>query len=228
MFSLPSDSPAPYAVLIFSKAPVSGEVKTRLAKDIGSEAALNVYKAMLKTICQKLSCSSTNEIVWDCYLSASKDLDHPFFSELISDYGLNTHLQSGGDLGKKMQTAMSDLLNHYEKVVIVGGDAISISAEMIEAVFQALDHSDVSLVPAQDGGYIAIAVKKTHPEMFQNIEWGTEQVLTQQLACFEAIDWHCWMSEHLWDLDELEDLQRVKAMPELYTAMLAAGLNPAL
>lgn len=209
------------AVVIFSKAPIAGEVKTRLAKDLGQQRALEVYKAMLRVICKTVS----SDADWDCYLSASKYLDHPFFLDLVSDYDLNTHLQEEGDLGWKMQSAMEELLCKYDKVCIVGGDAISINSELLKKSFGALDANDVSLVPAEDGGYIAIAVKHTDSDMFTDIQWGTEQVLEQQLGCFSSIGWDAWLSSPHWDLDEISDFERVKSMSVLHQSLIEAGLD---
>ncbi|MFC3150023.1 TIGR04282 family arsenosugar biosynthesis glycosyltransferase [Litoribrevibacter euphylliae] len=209
------------AVVIFSKAPIAGEVKTRLAKNLGEKNALLVYKAMLRVICKILSSQGQ----WDCYLSASKELDHPFFRELMDEFDLKTHLQIEGDLGAKMKTAMDDLLGAYDQVAIVGGDAISITSESLETCFDGLSNNDVALVPAEDGGYISIVAKKTDPSMFSDIEWGTEKVLEQQLARFSQMGWDTWLNSRLWDLDELDDFKRVKTMPELYQSMLDAGLS---
>lgn len=212
------------ALVIFSKAPIAGEVKTRLAKDLGNSAALNVYQAMLKTICRTLTQSSR----WDCFLSASKHLDHPFFTSLIKAYGLKTHLQCDGTLGDKMKSTLEVLQSEYEKVIIVGGDAISISECVVDTAFKALDTYDSVLVPALDGGYIAIGATTTHEQMFTGIEWGTERVFAQQKAQFQSIGWRCWFAEPLWDLDELADFERAKSEPELHQKLLDAGLNQAL
>jgi len=210
------------AVIVFSKAPIEGQVKTRLAKTIGDTAALNVYKALLRVVVSEL----VNVASWDCYLSAADELDHPVFKELSNEFNLGLHLQKDGNLGIKMYDCLQEMLEHYDKAIIVGGDAVSISCSVISDVFDHLSSHDLSFVPALDGGYIAIGGQSIHSNMFDGIEWGTEKVLSQQISLLEGLDKSFWLSERYWDLDEFEDFERVKQDSNLYQKMLDAGLNP--
>ena len=212
------------AVIIFSKAPIEGQVKTRLAKSIGDFAALNVYKALLKVVVTEIA----DDRSWDCYLSAASELDHPVFKALSDEFNLGFHLQRDGDLGLKMFDCLQEMLEHYDKAIIVGGDAVSISCSVISQVFDHLSSHAVSFVPALDGGYIAIGAESVHSNMFDGIEWGTEKVLTQQINQLEYLKKSFCLTERYWDLDEYEDFERMKQNATLYQKMLHAGLNPGI
>jgi rSAM/selenodomain-associated transferase 1 len=212
------------AVFVFSKAPELGKVKTRLAKSVGDEAALNVYRALLKTVVE----SVTQPAKWDVYLSAANNLEHPFFNALSDRYSLKHHLQVKGDLGQKMLMCLKQGLTRYQKVIIVGGDAISISSEIIAEMLISLDSADVTITPSEDGGYIAIGAKNTHLDMFNGISWGTSSVFEQQLFILCQVGLECAVQPSGWDLDDLEDFKRVKSNEKYYEVLLGAGLDPCI
>ena len=76
------------------------------------------------------------------------------------------------------------------------------------------------LTPAEDGGYVQIAAKKIQPEVFQNVEWGSEKVMQQTLANTTL---SVALTEKLWDIDLPQDLERLRS--EFYA--LARDLPPA-
>ncbi len=192
------------AVLIFSKAPIAGQVKTRLAKTVGDQAALETYKAMLTVIVERISDLSHTDI----YISAANQLDHPFFIDLMVRYSLKGHLQCEGNLGDKMWSALSQLLKNYQKVVIIGGDALPVMSQHIEEMVTQLNTSDIAVIPSEDGGYVAIGASKVTAGMFDDIAWGTEVVFEQQLQRFEAERLTVWQGKPLWDLDDETDFQK--------------------
>ena len=86
------------ALVIMLKNPVKGKVKTRLAKDVGDDLALDVYKNLLLHT-QKITCN----------IDADKYI---FYSDLVerNDIFDNTtykkYVQCSGDLGPPHQISM--------------------------------------------------------------------------------------------------------------------------
>jgi len=100
--------------------------------------------------------------------------------------------------------------NAYEKVVIVGSDLFDLKPTHIEDAFTALEKNEVVLGPSLDGGYYLLGMKKMHPNIFKNKEWGTDMVLETTLKDLELQN--VKLLEALNDIDTFEDL---KTQPEL-------------
>ena len=102
-------------LLIFCKQPVAGMVKSRLAKKIGDEAAVSVYKNIISYILKQ---NTNNEI--DIVLSCFPDTSHPFFQHCRQTYNLELIEQNGNNLGIRMYHALKTHLSNYKKVVLIG------------------------------------------------------------------------------------------------------------
>lgn len=161
-------------LLIFTRNPELGKVKSRLAVAIGEVKALNVYKALL---------NHTKNITID--LPVTKQV---CYSESIPKEDIWTadiyekKLQHGTDLGEKMHNAFKDGFSKgYEKIVVIGSDCDTLSSELISQAFESLVTRDVVLGPAEDGGYYLLGMKKNISAIFKNKAWGTATVLQDTL-----------------------------------------------
>ncbi|RXG24722.1 TIGR04282 family arsenosugar biosynthesis glycosyltransferase [Leeuwenhoekiella aequorea] len=189
-------------VLIFTRNPELGKVKTRLAAGVGDEAALAIYKFLLE---------HTVSITKD--LSADK---HVFYSEKIRSEDLWNEsnyikkLQYGVDLGARMHKAFEDSFKAgYKKVIIIGSDMYDLSQKDIELAFSELDHHDFVVGPAQDGGYYLLGMTFLLPQLFQNKEWGTETVLEDTLKDLRSHSFK--LLEVRNDVDYYEDIKGIDA-----------------
>ena len=187
-------------LIIFVKNPVLGTVKTRLAKSIGDEAALAVYKDLMQ------KCRRESLIV-----EAKR---HLFYSKQIidkddwSDSNFDKKLQAEGDLGVKISEAFKEVFQSEEKVIVIGSDCYDLTSNIIEEAFQKLDEVDLVLGPANDGGYYLLGTKVFYPSLFDGISWSTETVLNETLDQASKLDLSVAILEELVDLDTLEDLKR--------------------
>lgn len=172
------------AIVICAKNPVLGTCKTRLAATIGEDSALAVYIEFMKYYAQMVS-----EVEADVYIYFANG-----FPNLAGEVGLIWEKyiwrkQVEGDLGKRMFTAMKDLLNEdYEKVVLLGTDCPQMKALDIEKAYDELNDVDVVWGPSEDGGYYLVAFggeAESKKVLFENIEWSTESVLEKSLAACE-------------------------------------------
>ena len=101
-------------LLVFSKNPRLGRVKTRLAKTIGKEKALKVYKALLKK-----TASVLEELKVDIHLYYSDYIEK---DDLFSNVVTQKKRQTGEQLGERMSNAFNEALIDYDKVIIIGTD----------------------------------------------------------------------------------------------------------
>lgn len=187
------------ALIIFVRNPELGKCKTRLAKIIGEQNALEVYKHLLKH-----TASIAKQVPADRYVFYSEHIKREDFWE---NGVFRKKLQKGNTLGERMHNAFIDLLAMgYQKVSIIGSDLLDLDAELIVKAFDTLDVCDVVMGPAQDGGYYLLAMKKLHPKIFLNKEWGTSSVANDTLRDLKNHKLH--LLKELNDIDTFEDLQQ--------------------
>ena len=103
------------AILIFAKAPVSGQVKTRLVPYITAGQAASLHEELTH---DRLRMCTTADLC-DVQLWCSPDTKHLFFSDCRQRYGISLHTQTGKDLGERMSAALQTMLGRYNKVIII-------------------------------------------------------------------------------------------------------------
>ncbi len=189
------------ALIIFAKNPVKGKVKTRLAKDVGDEEALNIYKILLK-----INFAFTKDLDCKKYIYFTDSFDNSIY-----DSRFENKVQADGDLGFKMKSAFNDAFNSkFSKVVIIGTDSPELNKEIISKAFRSLEDFDVVLGPANDGGYYLLGMKKSNDTLFTNIKWSTESVLKETVEKITINNLTYRLLEELIDVDTLDDLNKVK------------------
>jgi len=195
------------ALIIFTRNPELGKCKTRLAKTLGNQAALNIYKHLLKHTAN---------------ISKNVDADrYVFYSERIHQDDLwhtdvfNKKLQQGKDLGERMENAFRELLElGYKKVIIIGSDLLDLNQSLIKKGFQELDNNDAVLGPAEDGGYYLLGMKVLHQTIFKHKHWGTETVRRDTLKDLQ--DYNVFLLKELNDIDTFEDMKHYKELKPFY------------
>ncbi|MBC7651834.1 MAG: TIGR04282 family arsenosugar biosynthesis glycosyltransferase [Deinococcales bacterium] len=158
------------ALIIFVKNPVEGQVKTRLAKAIGNGAAVAVYQHLLQH-----TFLITKNLVVEKFV---------FYGDYINDNDLwlnnlyQKQQQQGFDLGERMKNAFKLILDSgYDKAIIIGSDCYELTQQIIEEAFDDLIITDTVIGPCNDGGYYLLGMKQLIPELFDNIQWSTNDVL---------------------------------------------------
>ena len=189
-------------VVIFVKNLVRGKVKTRLAKEIGEDKALEIYKKLLqKTIETAAGVSNADRQVW-----YSEYADHHDF---IDPSLFRKKMQQGKDLGERMENAFATLFAEgYSHVVIIGSDCPDLAAEQIDHAFTLLGSYPLVVGPARDGGYYLLGMNRLHQSLFDEIPWSTKQVLQETLSRAEEAGLGVGMLAPLSDIDTLEDLKK--------------------
>jgi len=185
-------------LLVFTRNPELGKVKTRLAKGIGEQAALDVYITLLKhteNVLRKINC--------DKRVSYSVKIRH---NDLWDSNMYQKKAQIGANLGARMEHAFLDAFStNYEKVIIIGSDLYDLKPRHLENAIAALDHNDVVIGPAKDGGYYLLGMKRLHKSVFKNKEWGTDTVLKDTLNDLKSAK--VKQLDTLNDIDFAEDLR---------------------
>jgi rSAM/selenodomain-associated transferase 1 len=187
-------------LIIFVKAPISGEVKTRLAADVGEEKALQVYSQLLEITKNIALQFDATRIIW----SNKKWKANPnYWPNEFFEF----HLQNGSNLGEKMANALDyHFKEGYSKLLLIGSDCPEINHAILEEALAALDSFDIVLGPAKDGGYYLIAMKKIHEALFEDKQWSNDQVLAQTIKRAKAKNLSYHLLQTLSDIDNVTDL----------------------
>ncbi|GAB4246190.1 MAG: TIGR04282 family arsenosugar biosynthesis glycosyltransferase [Ekhidna sp.] len=185
--------------MIFVKNLIPGMVKTRLAKDIGIDKALDVYQELVHhthKITKKL------EVDKAVYYSEYVEIEDVWDN---GDFKLTS--QKGFSLGEKMSNAFDEAFDSYSKVVIIGSDCYDLSSKHIKLAFEMLEENDVVVGPAKDGGYYLLGMKEYLPQLFKDKEYSTDTVLKELLQEAEELELSVYKLPELNDVDTLEDLK---------------------
>ena len=162
------------ALLIFTRNPEMGKCKTRLAATVGDDAALHIYKFLLRHTAE-----ITETLKVDKFVYYSEGLHT---EDVWDDNRYTKRTQHGNDLGARMENAFAEVFaSGYRKVIIIGSDLYDLSQTDLENAFQKLNDHDFVVGPAEDGGYYLLGMKSLKPELFAHKNWGTETVLEDTL-----------------------------------------------
>ena len=189
-------------LIIFSKSPDRGKVKTRLIPQLGIYKATRIYKELLgNTIKTAINANYSELQIW-----VDGDINHIYLTQLKKRYGIKLYQQTGNNLGQRMSNAFDKVLNKFTHAVLIGSDCPQINKFDLNKASQYLsENTDVVLGPATDGGYYLIGLKSNNNKLFQNIKWGQASVFGKTCETISNLGWKkkC-LSEH-WDLDRSSD-----------------------
>ncbi len=194
-------------LLVFAKAPIPGQVKTRLAGQLGARGAALLYQQLLRRTLHIARAARLGPVELWC----APDTRHGFFNACRRQYGVRLRPQGTGDLGQRMNRALHRTLADGHPAVLIGGDGASLGAEELRAAFEYLAAGRAAVLgPAADGGYVLVGLSQPCPEIFRGIAWGTETVLgaTRRRFARAGVDWAELPSG--WDVDVPADLRRLR------------------
>ena len=200
-------------VAVFAKAPVPGEVKTRLIPLLGAQDAAELHA----TLVRRALAVAREAAIGPLSLWCMPETGHPFFAACAEEFGATLQEQRGGHLGERMARAFERLLA-AGPALLVGADCPSLSAADLHAAATSLATHDAVLQPAEDGGYVLVGLAKAVPGLFEGIHWGEANVMRDsrvrlRTACAT------WREMPVrWDVDRPEDYRRLLA-----SGLLAEG-----
>lgn len=188
------------ALIVFVKAPVLGQVKTRLAREIGAVAATLLYRRLTAEVLRRV----TGDRRWRTVLAVTPD------SAVAARCwpALPRQRQGRGDLGVRMARAAAC---HGGPALIIGSDIPGITAALIAQGLMKLRTADVVIGPAIDGGYWLIGWRrgaKARGHM-RRVRWSSAHTLVDTLGSFAPATRVTYLKT-LRDVDTLDDLRALK------------------
>ncbi|MBT3785765.1 glycosyltransferase [bacterium] len=171
-------------------------MKTRLARDLGKDCAVDVYRAMLEILFKTLSAFPKNQVVLSL---AGGDLD------LVLP--LPWEEQPDGNLGEKMEAFFKAKLKVHSKVILIGSDSPYSTPLDLKKALEVLERDSVVIQPAADGGYTLIGMREFHPQLFSSMPWSTSLLMNSTLKVLNSSQISFSLLAQRFDIDTLEDLK---------------------
>lgn len=207
------------ALAVMAKAPVAGQVKTRLRPALTDKQAAELSRSLLVDQLNQLQKLGN----LDLYLAFAPDDAGPLMKDLAPPC-FQLFPQRGEDLGARMQAVFAALFaKRHENVLLIGGDLPPVPVSFFEQAYDFLKAADRRAVlgPSRDGGYYLVGCNQPTPQLFERMSWSHGEVLAQtrtRLASL-GIEYHLLPS---WiDIDTPDDLRYLRSAlsPGLETAM---------
>lgn len=200
-------TPTKRAIVVMGKVPRPGQVKTRLAVDVGATKAAELYEAFLRDVLDLVEAEAqilSAEPIFCCRLADDEPLDAA--ARLVPPQ-VRVLRQAPGDLGARMEAARE--ASRARHVVIIGSDAPTMSRARILEAFVALDRgADAVVGPTVDGGYDLIGLRGPGTALFDGVPWSTPAVIEATRAAARAHRLELTELGLGYDLDEVDDLPR--------------------
>jgi rSAM/selenodomain-associated transferase 2/rSAM/selenodomain-associated transferase 1 len=223
-----SEKPGRDRLIVFGRYPLPGRTKTRLIPHLGPFCAADLQRRLTERTVEKArglcySRAMTLEIRFDGGSKARMRRwlgPGPVYSE-----------QGQGDLGQRMRASLLDAFREgFRRVILVGTDIPGMQTDHLKQALDALRHHDLVLGPSTDGGYWLIGLSR-FADVFQDMAWGTHQVLNQTCALGKSLGLRIYHLNPLTDLDTLEDLRRCiphESIRRPYVSVIIPTLNESL
>jgi len=182
-------------------------VKTRLAPALSATARARLQKAMITDLL-----AATDSLPARRMLACTPTTTHPFFLQCAKGRRIVLRKQQGVSLGDRMAEAMAwGFGEGFRRVALIGVDSPTLPAALLREAFEQLETHRTVLGPTLDGGYYLIGARDASPDLFKNIAYGTDRVLTETLNRLNEQRLSCHLLPFWYDVDRPADLDLLAA-----------------
>jgi len=195
------------AYILFTRNPVIGKVKTRLAAEVGEEEALRIYLLMLHHSLKVVDYFPSQDV--KIYID-----EYPEDRNYLGKYKDHLFLQRGVDLGQKMEFAIEEQLLEYDQALLFGTDILELDKDVIALAKDQLKRRDAVLGPSKDGGYYLIGLKRSLPIIFKEIPWSSDQVAKNTIRRIINTNLSLFLTPVLGDVDYKADWEKYRNLAE--------------
>ncbi|MFN2384120.1 MAG: TIGR04282 family arsenosugar biosynthesis glycosyltransferase [Gemmatimonadota bacterium] len=211
----PVKPPKPRAVVVvFAKAVVAGQVKTRMRPVLQAAEAADLYRALLLDTLEAVRATDAEAVVAFTPANGRSSL------ERLLGRRWPLVAQGPGDLGERLESVFAQLhASSKRPLIAIGSDCPGVTPARLREAFAALDTHAAVLGPALDGGYYLLGLTAPRRELFRDISWSTADVaaVTQERLGRAGVSLALLPAER--DLDTPADLL------DWYTAAHAGALR---
>lgn len=214
------------ALGVMAKAPLAGEVKTRLVPPLTQQEAAKLNVCFLRDMAANIASVSKTEAASGLVVYTPVGSESAFYGVLPEGFKLLG--QRGMSLGERLYNATDDLLKQgYSAVCLINSDSPTLPRWILLRAIELLasDGDRVVLGAAEDGGYYLIGLTHAHRNLFNGIEWSTSDVLARTRRRAAEIELPVEMLPPWYDVDDAATLDRLCA--DLFSSESVDGSYPA-
>ena len=201
--------PSPPALIIMTRYPRPGRVKTRLIPALGPQGAARLHGRLTARVAAQARALAARRPLRLLVSHAGGNREE---MEAWLGAGLEYWPQPTGDLGQRMHQALALALEQEAPAaMLVGSDLPDLDAALLARAFDLLREALLVLGPAQDGGYYLVGLTRPAPGLFEPLPWGGPRVWEATLARARELGLAPALLPVLRDLDSPEDLAHHQA-----------------
>lgn len=173
-------------VLVFARTPAPGRVKTRLIPALGRDGAVRLHEQLTT----RAVATAVQAAIGPVHVWCTPTVEHPLFSDLRRTFGVRLFRQDAGDLGRRMHGALVCTFKEFSHAILIGSDCPFLAISDLQATCKALGEGTPAVLgPAVDGGYFLIALAAPAPSLFENVPWGSDEVLEITRDRLKQLNW---------------------------------------
>lgn len=187
--------------VVICRSPVAGEGKTRLRRELGGFVDELCITFLQDTLAWAREMNGDLLVAYDGPAAPLRD---------VAGGSARLVPQVDGTLGERISAAVT--LVHMQgasRVVVVGTDSPTLPAALLSAAFAGLDSADATVVPALDGGWVALGTRGPLGEDLREVTWSTETTCAQTIAALRRTRHRVAVLPSWYDVDEVADLRRL-------------------
>jgi uncharacterized protein len=185
-------------IIFFAKAPDPGKVKTRLVPPLTATEAAELHEAFVEDIVTRFQKLTRFDV----------ELHTDVITDAWPAVNVTRKLQISGSLGLKMVHALTAALAAgYKRAAVIGTDSPTLPLTHVEKLIEGT--SQVTLGPADDGGFWGISAYETKPIMLDGVRWSSSDTLAQTIGAIQSAGLSVGLGPSWFDVDEPADLERL-------------------
>lgn len=191
-------------IIVMAKVPRPGEVKTRLRPFLTDEQCASLAICFLKDTAANAAKISPNVIVAFSPPEQRTEIETllPAKTVFVEQYG--------GNLGERLKSAIESAENlGYSPIITIGTDSPTLPLKTLQSAVESFRESEIGAVlgATKDGGYYLIGLRKSIPEIFEDVSWSSESVYRETLEKAKSVGIENLVELPVWyDVDVPADL----------------------
>ena len=198
------------ALVLFFKRPRIGVGKQRVAATVGQEKAYQLAQALLDCALEDMAdwrgvlvfaVASTEDVLW-------------VEETIIPQFPNRTTFamaQGEGNMGQRLNSVDARLRDMgLRELYYIGSDAPVLNQHIYTTARNMMSHHDATFARSEDGGVTLMASKKPWPPLAE-LPWSTAILGDTLVACCKRSDWNVAETDGLYDVDTIDELNRIRS-----------------
>ena len=186
---------------VFAKPAIAGQVKTRLTPGLSEREAARLASAFFTDTWRSVATRPGTAAVLAC--------TGPPTGLAVNACG-ETWFQGPGDLGARLERVLGRALARSPWAIALGADSPGMPPGHLDALLDARTTHDAAMIPADDGGFVALAVRRCPVGLLRDVTWSAPTTASEVQARLADAGMTVAVLPGWWDVDTPDDLDRLR------------------